>query len=173
MMILLCFWSCHCLHLTLKEKNVGFFDCFLSFLNKYEANKTHNMLSLMLDPKFKSLRLVSFVIGWKLSVFILEEYDKWSLFLIFLKCYCILCLMVELGLMANMQTNEKCSLDIFEMSIRSNEPKKKLVNKELQMFRKFQTDVKDTKCPLEWWGKHECLFWIVTFLACQFFFIVG
>jgi hypothetical protein len=39
--------------------------------------------------------------------------------------------MVELGLMENMQIDEKCSLDIFEMSIRSSEPKKKLVNKEL------------------------------------------
>jgi hypothetical protein len=39
--------------------------------------------------------------------------------------------MVELGLMENMQIDEKCSFDIFEMSIRSSEPKKKLVNKEL------------------------------------------
>ncbi len=50
---------------------------------------------------------------------------------LYLKCYCILHLMVELGLMENMQIDEKCSFDIFEMSIRSSEPKKKLVNKEL------------------------------------------
>jgi hypothetical protein len=48
---------------NIKRKECGVFDCFLSFLNKHEANKTHNMLSLMLDPKFKSLRLISFVIG--------------------------------------------------------------------------------------------------------------
>jgi hypothetical protein len=31
---------------------------FLSFLRKYEERKAHNMLLLMLDPWFKSLRLV-------------------------------------------------------------------------------------------------------------------
>jgi hypothetical protein len=30
-------------------------DSFLSFLMKYENKKTHNMISLMLDPGFKSL----------------------------------------------------------------------------------------------------------------------
>ncbi len=61
--------------------------------------------------------------------------------------------MVELGLMANMQIDEKYSLNIFEMSTESNEPKKKLVNKELQMFGRFEVDVKDMKCPLEWVGE--------------------
>jgi hypothetical protein len=28
-------------------------------------------------------------------------------------------------------------------------------------------DVKDIKCPLEWWGKHESLFPTITFLAHQ------
>jgi hypothetical protein len=48
---------------NVKREVCGVFNGFLSFLNKYEANKTHNMLSLMLDPKFQRLRLVSFVIG--------------------------------------------------------------------------------------------------------------
>jgi hypothetical protein len=39
--------------------------------------------------------------------------------------------MVELGLMENMRIDENYSFKIFEMSIRSSEPKKKLVNKEL------------------------------------------
>jgi hypothetical protein len=28
-------------------------------------------------------------------------------------------------------------------------------------------DPKDIKCPLQWWGKHEAMFLIVGFLACQ------
>jgi hypothetical protein len=36
MMILLCLWSYHCLHLTLGEKYVGVLDGFISLLNKYE-----------------------------------------------------------------------------------------------------------------------------------------
>jgi hypothetical protein len=80
--------------------------------------------------------------------------------------------MAKIEPMANMQIDEESIPDIFEMSTRTNEPTKELVNKELQMFRKFQVHVKDIKCPLEWWGKHESLFPIVTFLASQIFGIV-
>jgi hypothetical protein len=51
------------------------------------------------------------------------------------------------------------------MTIRTSELTKELVNKELQMFWKYQVDAKDIKCPLEWWGKHESLFSIEVFLA--------
>jgi len=51
--------------------------------------------------------------------------------------------------MANKQTDEESSLDIFEISAGTNEPTKDVVNKELLMFRSFQVDVKDIKCPLE------------------------
>jgi hypothetical protein len=33
-------------------------ESFLSFSRKYEKKKIHNMSSLILDPKFKSLQLV-------------------------------------------------------------------------------------------------------------------
>jgi len=51
-----------------------------------------------------------------------------------------------------------------------------LVPKSWQIgkYRYFnQIDAKDIKCPLEWWGKHESLFSIVVFLACQIFRIMG
>jgi hypothetical protein len=73
--------------------------------------------------------------------------------------------MTKFGLVTNMQTDEKSSLNIFEMFVKTNEPTKELMNKELYMFGRFQMDVKDIKCPLEWWGKHEYLFSIVAFLA--------
>jgi hypothetical protein len=34
-------------------------------------------------------------------------------------------------------------------------------------------DAKNTKCPLQWWGKHEAMFPIVGFLAHQILSIVG
>jgi len=130
------------------------------------------MLSLMLNPRFKGLRLVSFI-GRKQVVSIVEEYDQQSLFFMFLKCYHIFHLMVEFERMANVQTHDKSSLDIFEMSTRTNERTKEVVNKELRMFKRFQADVKNIKCPLEWWAKHGSLFPTVTFLTCQIFGIVG
>ncbi len=35
------------------------------------------------------------------------------------------------------------------MSIGTSEPTKEVMNKELLMFKRFQVDVKDIKCPLE------------------------
>jgi hypothetical protein len=74
--------------------------------------------------------------------------------------------MANFGPVANMEIDEESSLDIFEMSIGTNEPTKEVVKKELLMFRRFQVDVKDMKCPLEWWAKHESLFPIVAFFTC-------
>ncbi len=49
-----------------KKKEVcGILDSFLSFLRKYEERKVHNMLSLMLDSRFKNLCLVSSFVGCK------------------------------------------------------------------------------------------------------------
>jgi hypothetical protein len=45
------------------------------------------MLSSMLDPRFKSLCLVSFVIGRKEGVSIMDECDKRTLYPMFLTCY--------------------------------------------------------------------------------------
>jgi hypothetical protein len=67
----------------------------------------------------------------------------------------------------------KYSLNIFEMFARTIEPTKEVVNKELLMFRRFQMDVKDIKCLLEWWAKHEFLFPTMTFIVCQILGIVG
>jgi len=54
--------------LTLLASNIrkevcGVLIFFLSVLRKYEEKKTHNMVSLMLDPKFKSLHIISSFVG--------------------------------------------------------------------------------------------------------------
>jgi hypothetical protein len=84
-----------------------------------------------------------------------------------LKCYHILHPVVEFGSVVNMKTNEESSLD------RMSELSKEVVNKELLMFRRFQEDVKDIKCPLEWSMEHKSLFPIVVFLAHKILGIVG
>jgi hypothetical protein len=59
------------------------------------------------------------------------------------------------------------------MFAKTIEPTKEVVNKELLMFIRFQMNVKEIKCPLEWWVKHEFLFPIVAFFARQILGIVG
>jgi hypothetical protein len=43
-----------CLTSNIKKEVVQVLDSFLSFLKKYEERKAHDILSLMLDPRFKT-----------------------------------------------------------------------------------------------------------------------
>jgi hypothetical protein len=61
--------------------------------------------------------------------------------------------------------DENCSLDIFQWTTSTTEPTKELVIRELLIFKCYQVDPKNIKCPLQWWGKHACMFPIVGFLA--------
>jgi hypothetical protein len=44
--------------------------------------------------------------------------------------------------------DEDCSLNIFEMIASTNEPTKEFLNKELLIFKRFEVDVQNIKCPL-------------------------
>jgi hypothetical protein len=50
---------------NIKKEVCGVWDSFLSFLRKFEKRKAHNMLSLMLDPRFKNLCLVFLLLAKK------------------------------------------------------------------------------------------------------------
>jgi hypothetical protein len=64
-------------------------------------------------------------------------------------------------------------LDIFEQTISTSEPTKELVKRELLIFKRYQLDVKDIKCLVQWWQKHEAMFPTIRFLAQQILGIVG
>jgi hypothetical protein len=53
------------------------------------------------------------------------------------------------------------NLKLFEMVAWTSEPSKKIVKKRLLIFRHYQVDVKEITCPLQWWEKHEVMFFIV------------
>jgi len=58
-----------------------------------------------------------------------------------------------------------CRLDIFEQITRTSELVKKLITRELLIFKKYQMDVKDIKRPLQWWQNLKAMFPIIGFLA--------
>ncbi len=69
-----------------------------------------------------------------------------------LKCYHHLHPMIDCEVaFANAKSDEKCSLNIFEMTTSTNELVKKLVNRKLQIFKRFQMYLKETKCHFQWW----------------------
>ncbi len=113
-----------------KEGSYSSFGFFSFFLKKNEKRKAHNMLSLMLDPRFKIIHLVSSFIGLEQGKAIVEEYDKKFLFFMLMKCYYHLHPLVgfERGVVDERVEEDK-SLDIFEMMTNANEPTTKLVNR--------------------------------------------
>jgi hypothetical protein len=77
-----------CLASNIKKEICGVLDSLFSFLKRFNERKTHNVLVLMLDTKFKSLRLVSSSIGRDQGVIIVvEQYDTMSLYPMLMKCY--------------------------------------------------------------------------------------
>jgi hypothetical protein len=41
---------------------------FLAFASTYNVNKAHNMLALMLDPRFKSHDVMKAFVGWEKTI---------------------------------------------------------------------------------------------------------
>jgi hypothetical protein len=72
---------------TSEEKFVVFWIYFFFFKKNLEKKKDHNMLFLMLDLRFKNLHLVFSFVVRKERVNIVDEYDKRTLYPMFLKCY--------------------------------------------------------------------------------------
>jgi len=64
------------------------------------------------------------------------------------------------------------SLDIFKHITSTSEPTKELVKRKFLVFKRYQLDVKDIKCPLQWWQKYEAMFPTVGFLARQILSVV-
>jgi hypothetical protein len=76
-----------CLAFNIRKVVCGVQNSFLSFLKKINERKTHNMLVIMLDPKFKSLFLMFFFIGHDQGT-IVEQYDTTlSLYPMLMKFY--------------------------------------------------------------------------------------
>jgi len=72
---------------NIRKEVCGVLDSFLSFLKKYENKKTHNMIFVMLDPRFKSLQILSSFVGWGKGVSLVEKYDRKFLYHMLVKCY--------------------------------------------------------------------------------------
>ncbi len=58
---------------NMKEEVIGVINSFLSFLTIHDEKIIHNMLALMLDPRFKSLILIFSFINQKFDVTIVTK----------------------------------------------------------------------------------------------------
>jgi hypothetical protein len=140
------------LELVFFRKEVcGVLDSFLSFLKKFDERKSHNMLVLMLDLRFKSLCLAFSFIGCDQRVAIVEEYDTMSLYPMFMKFYYHLHPSIEFDNgVADSRVDNDNNLDIFQMITRNTKTTKELGKRDLLIFLSYLVDVKEIKCPLQW-----------------------
>jgi hypothetical protein len=71
---------------NIKSQVINVLDFFLSFFKAYDKRKTHNMISFMLDPRYKSLYIISSFLKREQGVAFIEEYDRKSLYPMLVKC---------------------------------------------------------------------------------------
>ncbi len=102
--------------------------------------------------------IVSSFVGRVQGVVFVEEYDRKTLYPTLVKCHGHLYPLVRLNKNSTYQ-------NIFEQIVSTSEIIEKNVKRELLIFKKYQFDVKDIKCPLQWWQKHEAMFPIVGFFS--------
>jgi hypothetical protein len=98
---------------NIRKEVCGVFYSFLSFLGNFEERKAHNMLSLMVDPRFKSFRLIYFFVGRKEGVSIVVEYDRRTLYPMLLRCYHHLHPMTKFVGCVDQTCDEDFDLDFF------------------------------------------------------------
>jgi hypothetical protein len=94
-----------------------------------------------------------------------DAYDRRTLYPMLLKCYHHLHLTTKSIGCVDQTSDEDFCLDIFQHIATINELSKEFVTMELLIFRHYQVDPKDIKCPFQWWGKHEAMFPTIGFLA--------
>jgi hypothetical protein len=74
--------------------------------------------------------------------------------------------MIESNVVCANQTRDvKSDLDIFEQTPITSELAIELVTREMLIFRCYQVNSKEFKCTLQWWAKHEAMFFTISFLA--------
>jgi len=61
---------------NIRREVISVLDSFHSFLKVYDKRKTHNMISLMLNHRYKSLHIISSFVGREQCVALVEEYGN-------------------------------------------------------------------------------------------------
>jgi hypothetical protein len=87
----------------------------------------------------------------KQGVSLVEEYDRKFLYSMLVKCHKHLHPWKRSNVHITFDQDsfdQDCNLDIFEQTKNISELAKKVIKKELLIFRQYQLDVKDIKCLL-------------------------
>nr|XP_024402695.1 uncharacterized protein LOC112295398 isoform X2 [Physcomitrium patens] len=148
---------------------------FLTFTVEYSAKHAHNMLVLMLDPRYKGLSLVKDYVGKNLALQVVAEVDKQAL----LPCLVTVFKHLNPSSVENVPTLSPTSKDSFDenslfgSTASNDEAIVGHLKAELSFFRRLHIDPKECENPLAWWKVREVQFPNVGFLARHILGIVG
>jgi hypothetical protein len=103
----------------------------------------------MLHPK-TFVRYLLLLAKKKVEIYIVNEYDRRTLYPMILKCYHHLHPMTKYVGCVDQIIDEDYSSENFQQITSTREPTKELVTKELLIFRHYQMDPKNIKCFFQW-----------------------
>jgi len=100
------------LNSNIKRKVCNVMIFFLYFLKKFDERKDHNMCTLVLDSKFRNIKIIFTFIVKELKV-VVEDYDKKALFTMLLKTHHFLHYLAILNLWKRKQVKKILTLTLF------------------------------------------------------------
>ena len=142
---------------------------FLRFSLQFVADRAHNMLSLMLDPRFKGLEYVIQYVGVAVAKQVVEDYDRKILIPYLVKVHKFL----------NPGDSPATTLDhapsniLFGAPASAEEACEGILIAELSLFRRLTIVHPEAEEPLTWWKLNASRFPSVSFLARQILAIPG
>ena len=142
---------------------------FLRFSLQFVADRAHNMLSLMLDPRFKGLEYVIQYMGVAAAKQVVEDYDRKILIPYLVKVHKFL----------NPGDSPATTLDhapsniLFGAPASAEEACEGILIAELSLFRRLTIVHPEAEEPLTWWKLNASRFPSVSFLARQILAIPG
>jgi len=142
---------------------------FLAFSQSYIIAKAHNMLAIMLDPRFKNMKIIWDFVGDSLALQVVAEYDVKIVYPLLVQAYFHLDLVKVVVESIVVEDDD----NFFGQNIYNDDAIMSTVRNELHLFHRLSVGPVEIENLLLWWANHVMQFSHVYFLACQVLGIVG
>ncbi len=146
------------------QKVMKVLEPFFQFLFVFYSNEVHSMLTIMLDPWFKSLQVVKNLVGHGNAIRLASKNDLKPMIPLLMVCFEALNPITKACTSTN-HNEEKGNM--FRVGASFKESSRALVTKESSLFMKLSIPSSASKDPLIWWHNYEGQFSNVAFLAKQ------
>lgn len=123
---------------------------FLQFLFVFYSNQVQSMLTIMLDPRFKSLQVVENLMGHGNAIWLASNNDFKPMIPLLMVCFEALNPTTKACTSTNHNDLEEKG-SIFKVGASFKESLRALVRKESSLFMKLSIPSSASKDPLVWW----------------------